>query len=174
MKLFMFGLLLPLAMVATAAIRAKRENVLSFLNEKILPENITADPPKTSVKDQDSEDTSEARSTDGQDSFRGLDSDAMMIFQVLEKEKASSTWITNVGTQVGYQASGERSGPHGAQPARVERTDLSGEQTLEAQEADHLPRKQVPHSSVWQPKKGDTGKSSQVEWYVRPQIGAEN
>ncbi|XP_037310360.2 uncharacterized protein LOC119197833 isoform X2 [Pungitius pungitius] len=134
MKLLAFCLLLPLAMAATAPIRAQRENVLSFLKdslppstEKIIPENVTANPPNKAVKDQDSE-----------DSFRGHDSDEMMSSQVLDNDKAPSTWITNVGTQVRDQGSGERSGPHGAQPASIERTDVSGEQAQEAQEAQEL------------------------------------
>ncbi|XP_037310357.2 uncharacterized protein LOC119197833 isoform X1 [Pungitius pungitius] len=151
MKLLAFCLLLPLAMAATAPIRAQRENVLSFLKdslppstEKIIPENVTANPPNKAVKDQDSEDTSEARSTEDlgpnrfTDSFRGHDSDEMMSSQVLDNDKAPSTWITNVGTQVRDQGSGERSGPHGAQPASIERTDVSGEQAQEAQEAQEL------------------------------------
>ncbi|XP_040021239.2 uncharacterized protein LOC120810608 isoform X1 [Gasterosteus aculeatus] len=137
MKLFTFCLLLPVAMVATAPIRAQRENVLSFLHDSLrpstekIPGNVTANPPNESVKDDDSEDSS-----------RSLDSDAMMISQVLEKDKAPSTRRTNGGTQVGEQeGSGERSGPHGPQPASRERTDRSSEETLEAQERDHLPGK---------------------------------
>ncbi|XP_044215322.1 uncharacterized protein LOC122987485 isoform X2 [Thunnus albacares] len=119
MKLFMCCLIL-LPFATTAQIRARRENVLSFLNdalgtttEKTISANITAyrNPPSKPVKEQDSEeDMSEAKSTEifdtdgvtepgvsdtnlegeSRDAFKDLDSYEITIPKAVEKDKAPS------------------------------------------------------------------------------------
>lgn len=77
------------------------------------------------------------------DACRGLDSDEIMISKVLEKDQAPSRRKTNVGSLVQDHGSREHGGPQGAHPASVERTDLNGEQTVDIQEAEHVPGKPV-------------------------------
>ncbi|XP_028437099.1 uncharacterized protein LOC114557683 isoform X2 [Perca flavescens] len=168
--LFLFA-----TMVVTAPIRARRENVLSFLNdaldtttEKTIPENTTAyrNPPSKPVKEQYSEDMSEAKSTESFDTnrftgpgvsdknggeSRGLDSDEIVIPKVVEKDKAPLRRKTKMRLMdmssrlVQDQGSREHGGPHGAHQASRERTDLNSEEgvTVDAQKIENLSGKQV-------------------------------
>ncbi|KAF1387783.1 hypothetical protein PFLUV_G00083530 [Perca fluviatilis] len=171
MKLFKC-LFLFATMVVTAPIRARRENVLSFLNdalgtttEKTIPENTTAyrNPPSKPVKEQYSEasnsftDMSEAKSTESFDTnrftdvFKGLDSDEIVIPKVVEKDKAPLRRKTNMRLMdmssrlVQDQGSREHGGPHRTHQASRERTDLNSEEgvTVDSQKAENLSRKQV-------------------------------
>ncbi|XP_039662853.1 uncharacterized protein LOC120562956 isoform X2 [Perca fluviatilis] len=178
MKLFKC-LFLFATMVVTAPIRARRENVLSFLNdalgtttEKTIPENTTAyrNPPSKPVKEQYSEDMSEAKSTESfdtnrftgpvvsdknggesRDVFKGLDSDEIVIPKVVEKDKAPLRRKTNMRLMdmssrlVQDQGSREHGGPHRTHQASRERTDLNSEEgvTVDSQKAENLSRKQV-------------------------------
>ncbi|XP_049902404.1 uncharacterized protein LOC126391579 isoform X2 [Epinephelus moara] len=145
MKLFVCCLLLPFAdMVVTAPIRARRENVLSLLNDAFGTTTEKTTPASTT-------DMSEARSTENfntngltgpevsdkngsesRDAIKGLGSDEIMIPKVVEK--AFSRWETNVGSVnisrrlVQDQGSRELGEPHGADTASREWTDLNSEE----------------------------------------------
>ncbi|XP_028985793.1 uncharacterized protein LOC114843425 isoform X2 [Betta splendens] len=92
-------ILLLASVVVTASVRARRENVLSFITGN-------RNPPSKPVADDDSEDLSDAKSaedfdTNGfKDAVKDLDSHEIMIPAVVEKDKAPPGRTTAAGQVV--------------------------------------------------------------------------
>ncbi|XP_073341308.1 uncharacterized protein [Pagrus major] len=164
MKLFACCLLLLFATaVVTTPIRARRENVLSFLNDalstttaKNIPAPVTAykKPPSKPVKEPESEDVSEAKSTESFDTngFKDPESYEIMIPQAVEKVKVPSQKKAGGNVEpmdmssrlVQDQGSREHDGPPGEHRASREPTDPnSGEGVTVDGQLVHLSRDQV-------------------------------
>nr|XP_046256033.1 uncharacterized protein LOC124065053 [Scatophagus argus] len=167
MKLFTCCLFLLFGVVITAPLRVRRENVLNFLNdalgtttEKTITTTIKAyrHPPSKLLSEQDSEDISEAKSTEDLDTngFTDPDSHETIIPKDMEKDKSPSLRKTDnkrpmdMSSQL-FQDQGSREyrGPHREHQASKERIDLNSEEgvAVDAQKAEHSPGKQVIRSS---------------------------
>ncbi|XP_026149895.1 uncharacterized protein LOC113122633 isoform X2 [Mastacembelus armatus] len=160
-------LILPFAlMVVTAAVRARRENVLSFLTgalgtttEKTVTANTTGygNPPRKVVTEKDSEDVSDAKSTESFETDRltvkDVESHEILTPKVVQNDETPFTGaskdkvvLLDVSRRlVQEHGSRERSGPCGSHQASKEQTDLDSEEgmTVDAQEVETVSGKQV-------------------------------